>query len=1242
MSRPLLEFDPNGFSLEPGVRLLEASAGTGKTFALAHLVLRLVTHPVDPLPLDRLLVVTFTEAAAAELRDRIALRLQQALAALESTAPATDGVLVAWREAQSDEPAAQRRLRGLLLLALEALDRADVTTIHGFCRRTLQRQALEAGLGPAPELERDDGERASQVIHDYWQRQVLALPAGLLAGLEGQGLTPELLERLLVRLDDDPALELDPLPAGCSADRPLAEQLPAELERRWHGFRSAWAERGAALEAAFCHAAADLRARGADSVNPYSARPSRDRVAELTAWIDGFEQAGAVPGYRDLLDQPLLREYFHPGPFTKVAAGFDGEDVSLPERPLLEAIAALVDGPAELVLGHALHQGRRELTRCRAASGRMSFGDLLKALDPGPQGDRHQALLAAVGRRYRVALIDEFQDTDPIQWRILERAFVAPRGEQAHHLLVMVGDPKQAIYRFRGGELATYRQARLRADAIHGLRENRRSSAGLVAALNRLMHPGLVRSQLAVPAVLARAEKGELLLEPNESPLQQLPLDDEEQLPGLVAALCLHLLQRQLVLRTPGPAGGRSERPLNPGDLCLLVSTHTQAEQLRHALEQRKLPSRLVSRGDVFASEAAAALQRLLDALADPAHPGRQRLLAASPLLGWSAARLAQAPASAWEQLADRLAELAQRLQRDGLQACLGELLSTEELARLALGGRLLADLQQVAELVQERMHQLGLGAAAAADWLRRIRLESDRRVPEEHQLNSTAADAAIAVVTVHRSKGLEYPVVICPYLWRAPAAPTASARELGRRWLPPAATAPRLDLHRSPHWGRGRQAARDHTAAQLQEAERLAYVAATRARHLLVLGWRADERHSANPLAPWLLAKGGPRGAPDLPLHTLDPADLPGPGLRWTPPAPRGELQGGPLPRHRLDTSWGRSSYSSWAHAGSSLAPEALEEGRDTGDDTGAEPSAAAAEPATTADWERLGPLAHFPRGTGPGEVMHRILERLDYRQNPQEPEPLALIRQELERAGLAGELAEPLAAGLERVRLTPAGGALGRFRLAELAPQERLNEMNFDLPLAVPREPVGLSGSSAAADWPRVRAAALARCFHDHPGGLFEGWYGARLATLDIAARGFLTGSIDLVFRQGGRWWVLDWKSNWLGERDPAGAVLACGPSHYGLEAMVELMAASHYPLQAHLYLVALHRYLRWRLPDYDPRQHLGGYVYVFLRGLPGATATAEAMATAADTVPGMLVERAPLQRLLALDALLRDGTP
>ena len=1237
MNPPLLEFDANGFPLEPGVQLLEASAGTGKTFALAHLVLRLVTRPSDPLPLERLLVVTFTEAAAAELRDRIALRLQEALAALENEGPAKDAVLTAWRDAQSEEPQARQRLRGLLLQALEALDRADITTIHGFARRTLQRQALEAGLGPALELESDSGELAAQVIHDYWQQQVLSLPPQLLAGLQGQGLTPQLLEKLLVRLDGDPALELDPLPEGFSAEQPLAEQLPQELERCWQVFRHEWSERGAALEVAFCANAADLRSRGASSVTPYAAKPKTNRVAELDGWIAGFEQAGTSPSYGDVVAQDLLSKYFHPAPFTKVAASVDGERVSLPEQPLLEAIAALVDGPAELVLSHALHKGRRELARRRAARGCMGFGDLLTALDPGPEGNQHQALLAAVGERYRVALIDEFQDTDPIQWRILERAFVASADSQPRHLLVMVGDPKQAIYRFRGGELATYRQARARADAIHGLRENRRSSAPLVAALNALMAPGLVASELPVPPVIAKAEKGELLLEPEESPLQLLPLGDDDELARQVAGLCLQLLERGLQLRTTAPDGSQRERSLNPGDLCLLVSKHSQAERLRHALEQRGLPSRLVSRGDVFASEAAAALQRLLDALADPGHPGRQRLLAASPLLGWSAENLSNAAPGAWERLADRLAELALRLERDGLLACLGELLSTEGMARLSLGGRLLADLQQAAELVQEHMHQLGLGPAAAADWLRRIRLDPDRRVPDNHQLNSTAADAAIAVVTVHRSKGLEYPVVICPYLWRQSAAPTSSASEIGRRWLPPGADAPRLDLHRSPHWGVGRQAAQNDLAAQQQEDERLAYVAATRARHLLVLGWRDDARHGANPLVSWLLQGGELRDHQDLPVQLLDPAALPEPGRRWRPPAPEGRLEGGPLPTHRLDTSWGRSSYSSWAHSGSSLAPVALEEGRDTSDEpaNGGPPELQAEPVADSAEWEREGPLATFPRGTGPGEALHRVLERLDYGQSPSDPAAQAVIVEELDRAGLDIALAESLAEGLERLRLTPFGGPLQGFRLAQLPLAERLNEMNFDLPLAVAHEPAGGAAT-------RVRADGLARCFRDHPGGLFGAPYARELAGLDFASRGFLTGSIDLVFRQDERWWVLDWKSNWLGERDAAGDPLACGPAHYGLAPMAELMASSHYPLQGHLYLVALHRYLRWRLPGYAPERHLGGYAYVFLRGVPGAIPAAETLAAGGGAVPGMLVEQPPLERLLALDTALREGAP
>jgi exodeoxyribonuclease V beta subunit len=280
---------------------------------------------------------------------------------------------------------------------------------------------------------------------------------------------------------------------------------------------------------------------------------------------------------------------------------------------------------------------------------------------------------------------------------------------------------------------------------------------------------------------------------------------------------------------------------------------------------------------------------------------------------------------------------------------------------------------------------------------------------------------------------------------------------------------------------------------------------------------------------------------------------------------------------------------------------------------------------------WPDQGPLAAFPRGAAAGDCLHRILERVELTSQLQAaPEATELVERELRRAGLERESPDGLLEGLERMRTTPFGGPLQGLRVADLPASRRLHEMNFDLTLE------------------RVRAADLAAAFANHPGGLFGADYAASLAQLPIDSSGFLTGSIDLVFRADpepagpepaggdGRWWVADWKSNWLGQRDDDGQPLACGPRHYSQAAMAALMAASHYPLQAHLYLVALHRYLGWRLSGYDPKVHLGGYSYVFLRGTPGA----EGKAALPGAVPGMVVERPPLGRILALDRALGGG--
>ncbi|MEI8250579.1 MAG: UvrD-helicase domain-containing protein [Synechococcus sp. ELA057] len=1252
-------FDANGLSLDPGLRLLEASAGTGKTFALAHLVLRLVSE--RGLPLRQILVVTFTDAAAAELRDRIGRRLQAGLDALETPdRKADDAVLEIWREGCRGLPAAQQeRMRLLLLLALEELDGADITTIHGFCRRSLQREALSAGLSPQLRLQDPDDPVIAEVVHAYWMQQVLPLPPHLLSGLRRCGIGPRALEDLLRQLESDPALTLEPLPEGLEPEQRLEHFLPQLWQSLWEDFVLRWRADGRALQAALQEEARRWKQQQLGDSKPYAANPRKDRCAEIDGWLNAQPPDG---DYAAVLGQGLLSNEYHPGTFSKVARRLDGrpgESVRLPHPALMTAVAAVVDAPAEAALLHALSWCRRELERRRRRLGVCSFGQLLRELDPGPGAQAPTPLLASLAGRYRAALIDEFQDTDPVQWRILRMAFGL-----GDHLLVMVGDPKQAIYRFRGGDLGTYLEAAASVDTRLQLRENRRSSKPLIEGLNRLMRLGLPRSGLEAPALEACSGRQG----PSGAPMALLWLgeragssgshpsraDLERSLVPLVARYVRQLIQGDLQL-----VDAEASRALALGDVCLLVHNHRQSELLRSALEREGIASRLVNKADVYTTRASTALQRLLDALADPADANRLRLLAASPLLGWSPARITAASELDWGALADRLERMAALLPRRGLLGILVDLLGADGLARLARLGRFSADLQQVAEGMQQRIHSEQLAPAGAADWLRRRRLDPPRQVAEQDQSQSDRADGAVSVLTIHRSKGLEFPVVICPFLWQSAA--TQARSGMGRRYQPPGAAAPLLDLHRNLDWGQGFAAERQRLLAEEEERERLAYVAMTRAQHLLVLAWGPARDQQCAPLLPWLFASEplptpeedaiAPLAAAawrerlereitgrDLPIRLLDRDDLlleaqaqPGEPDSLPPLLP------GAVPTRAFDRRWGRSSYSSWVK-GASHAPEAAgdrEEGRDTADLSSLPepgdgvPEAGSAPDPDGSGWEAQGPLSVFPRGAAAGDCLHRILEGLDYSQPAAADPHRRLAERELQRSGLAADLLEPVFAGLELVRTTPLGGDLGALRLADLTPQRWLPEMRFDLVLDL------------------AQAPQLAAAFSAWPGGWFGDAYGEQLARLPIDSRGFLTGAIDLVFPATGvdgqeRWWVLDWKSNWLGPPAAAGSPGLCGPRHYGPEAMAGLMAASHYPLQAHLYLVALHRYLGWRLVDYDPERHLGGYAYVFLRGVPGSSGAA----ALPGTVPGMLVERPPLGRILALDQALglrsADGWP
>ncbi len=490
---------------------------------------------------------------------------------------------------------------------------------------------------------------------------------------------------------------------------------------------------------------------------------------------------------------------------------------------------------------------------------------------------------------------------------------------------------------------------------------------------------------------------------------------------------------------------------------------------------------------------------------------------------------------------------------------------------------------------------------AAAALWLRRQRLNPPSPLPPAREPHSDLAESAVAVVTVHRSKGLEFPLVICPYLW-------AGAKEAryvtGPLWRDGAAGGWRIALNRD--WGLGWTVWQRSHAEQVAEAERLAYVAVTRARSQLLLLWaRCAPQQSV--LQHWLF-EGDADMLRDLPLSHRPLKQEVG-QQRWRPPHRQETLAIGATPQ-RIDRSWGRSSYSAWIAA--PAAEAVLEQGRDQ------DPEAEEVTAAGLEEWPDRGPLADFPRGAAAGDCLHRMLEQLPF-ECAGDWGPV--IEQELLRSGLSLDWREAVEQGLQQVLDTPLGGPLAALPLSALTPDRRLHELSFDLPVR------------------HARTDDLVEAFRLDPEARFGRDYIDQLSSLQVNSRGFLTGSIDLVFSDAAdplqaRWWVADWKSNWIGERGEPGSPSCCGPRHYDQVAMEEQMRHHHYPLQAHLYLVALHRHLQWRLPGYVPERHLGGYVYVFLRGMPGQSSV-----SSGETGPGRIVEPAPLQRVLALDRMLQQ---
>ena len=1239
MNPPLLE--ALRFPLR-GSRLIEASAGTGKTFTIAALYLRLVLghgggdafgRPLTP---PEILVVTFTDAATKELRDRIRARLAEAAEAFLAD-PATVVPRPAGQDLLHDLRAEHPiqdwpRCARLLRLAAEWMDESAVSTIHGWCARMLSEHAFDSGSLFTQELQTQQAELQMDALRDYWRSHVVPLGPEdaklFLSWWPGPGALWANVEKTLKLRSALPA----GMPIAQAEQHTRADfaQLLEPLKKPWRGEAGWAAGLFDQIQAAFAAKRLEMPRRKA-------------WMGALREWADGDRES---TGITDLGRKRLTR--------AGIREGWKGDpDDPLLLHPAWEALeyihAVTLDPPncRESVLRHAVHwiADRQRAEQSRRAL--MGFDDLLTRLDDALGGANGPQLAALIRQQFPVALIDEFQDTDPVQYRIFDRIYGVASDDVASGL-VLIGDPKQAIYGFRGADIHTYLHARRDTEGRHAtLGTNFRSSPGMVAAVNHVFHSAEERREgdgaflfrtpqhNPLPFQAMQARGREEVWQREGKPQAALTLwhwpqpegdQAEAEPPGWDAALrepaeaTATAIATLLIEGRAGHSGfaraDGSHQPVKPGDIAVLVNAGHHANAVREALSRRGVRSVYLSdKSSVFDSPLAADLQRLLSACAEPEDNQTLHKALGCRLLGRSWAWLDQLSRDElqWEALLQQFRGYQQQWARQGVLPMLRRLLNDFEVpGRLRAEGdeRGLTDLLHLAELLQEASTRLD-GQHALIRWL-----AEEQAAPEgggdERRLRLESDSALVKVVTIHKSKGLEYPLVFLPF---ATSVWATSAKDLPLRWT-----------DASGHTHIALSASAEAIAAvdreRLGEDLRKLYVALTRARHATwLIATPADDIEQS--ALGYLLSGGASLQGVALPAalkalaagcDAMAVATMPAPSAEVVPPE---QIQQEPAPEpplpHGLRAPWWVTSYSGLNHT--------VETGADDSPPPARAPDSATQDvyteslrdetegahgmPATALAPAPTG-LHAFPRGAGPGLFLHGLLEWAGQQ---------GFARLHTDPA-LQAELAELIARRCKQKGWEAWAEALQSWLLAWIATPLRLTGLGA----ASPVTPAGLSPSQYQVEmefWFAVHhagTAALDALVRQHTlGGA------ARPALLPRQVNGMLKGFIDLTFEHEGRYYVADYKSNALGP-DASG---------YSADAMAAAILDARYDLQYVLYVYALHRLLRTRLVDYDYERHVGGAVYLFLRGTDAPT-------------QGLHCERPPYALIEAMDRLFAASAP
>lgn len=1190
-----------------GSRLIEASAGTGKTYTIAGLYVRLLLgHGIDqPKTCQQILVVTFTNAATGELRDRIRNKIQLAYRHFIGI-DTGDELLAALLKAtpESMRPLALKRLD----LALKSLDEASIFTIHGFCQRILADMAFESSLLFESEFTLDDSEFLHHAVRDFWREHCYPLPECLAEIIQKKFVDPDALSKQLRPLLGASQAHAQPQPEDFN-------QLQGTLTQSMSRLRLIWPREREAVET-LLHSL---------PLNGVRFGKQADAYPKLAIMLDAMDNwckfDASLPPMKVMESLSLSGLKLNKG----------GEVPTPAQAPVLdhiERLCLLIKDFIPSFLYCARDGISKRFASQKSERNLMTPDDLLltleQALRPAPrevQADK-VSLANLIAKRFPVALIDEFQDTDPLQFAIFNRIYQQASTSKSDDSLdnndnnaensvdnkhskpaskevslLMIGDPKQAIYAFRGADIHTYIQARAQTKQHYSLGTNYRSSRNMVLSVNALFDnrdDPFINAAIVFESVQPSPfADNKIFVEQNgATSALKIKLLSEDPDKGLNKASARTRLAEDAAaeitrLLTESQAGQCriSGKALKAQDIAVLVRDRNEAGVIRESLSKRQIGSVFLSRDSVFNTLEARELALVLHALATPKDERALRSALATSLLGYNAASIHgfNQDEMVRQDLLEQFDNLHHNWLRRGIMPALLSLANETRLIQRLLQGddgeRRLTDFRHLAELLQQKATELD-GISALVNWYEQALIANNAN--EESQLRLESEQNLVQIVTIHKSKGLEYPVCFIPFV--------SLARDNRRK------PAPMLyhennrliwDIEQTDEgWER-------HKRENLAEDLRLLYVAITRPVYQCYLYIANHSRFTKKAGITSQLHETGigyllgiedkacdfsriQAQAQALSCDAISVSEVQDDVSTQALVSITDEtrtLAAKTLKRKRY-IPWRVGSYSG-------LVKDLPHERVSPGADDESFPELELIQDELDSTPSRF----TFERGANAGSFMHLVLELIDFTlAEAQLPEQLPAA---MEKYGIDASWFSMLYAWYLDILAAPLTQD-GSLTLSQLTPSQKLVEMEFYLPIN------------------KLKAEELNELLER---------YGYSAGLNFDALKGMLKGFIDLTFEHKGQFYIADYKSNHLGD----------GFVHYGGDAMAGAIRSHRYDLQYIIYTLALHRYLSLRMPNYDYEQHIGGSYYLFLRGM-----------SVDAPMSGIFYDKPPYALIQALDTL------